>query len=171
MAARRIGSTAIDWAAFAARVPEGQKPMFNAFKGKSDAYLRRVLSLPETTPKINFDAYKARITVPGMVEQFQKQYEALEVPYPADTVSVQITEVETKAAAEVEVFIKESEARIAKLKEELVQWEKMIPFNQMTLEEFVEQFPDKAINLENPTLWPHTPEEQPGYVAKEVAEA
>ncbi|XP_053630926.2 ATP synthase subunit d, mitochondrial [Cherax quadricarinatus] len=106
-----------------------------------------------------------------MVDDFQKQYEALQIPYPADTVSGKIAEIEKQAAAETEVFIKESEARIVKLKEELVRWEKMIPYEQMTMEEFAEQFPDDAINLEKPTLWPHTPEDQPGYVPKEGAEA
>ncbi|XP_045616309.1 ATP synthase subunit d, mitochondrial [Procambarus clarkii] len=170
MAARRIAASSIDWAAFAARVPEGQKAMFNAFKGKSDTYLRRVLSLPETIPKIQFAAYQARIDVPGMVDNFKKQYEALEVPYPADTVSGQITEIEKQAAAETEVFVKQSEARIVKLKEELVKWENMVPFEQMTMEEYAEQFPDEAINLDKPTLWPHTPEEQIGYVPKDGTE-
>ncbi|XP_071518850.1 ATP synthase subunit d, mitochondrial-like [Panulirus ornatus] len=171
MAARRIASSSINWLEFAARVPEGQKAMFNAFKGKSDAYLRRVLSLPESAPKIDFAAYSARITVPGMVNEFQKQYEALEIPYPSDAVSAQITDMEKKSVAEVQAFIQESEARIAKLKEELVSWEKMIPYEQMTMEEFVEAFPDKTVDLANPTMWPHTPEEQPGYVAKDGTEA
>nr|XP_053630926.1 ATP synthase subunit d, mitochondrial-like [Cherax quadricarinatus] len=134
-------------------------------------FICRVLTLPEAVPKIQFAAYKARIDAPGMVDDFQKQYEALQIPYPADTVSGKIAEIEKQAAAETEVFIKESEARIVKLKEELVRWEKMIPYEQMTMEEFAEQFPDDAINLEKPTLWPHTPEDQPGYVPKEGAEA
>lgn len=45
-------------------------------------------------------------------------------------------------AAETETFIKESEARIAKLQAELVEWEKMIPYDQMTMEEMVEAFPE-----------------------------
>ena len=58
-----------------------------------------MLSLPETAPKIDFAAYKARITVPGMVEEFQKQYEALKVPYPADTVSSKVDEVQKQAVS------------------------------------------------------------------------
>lgn len=41
MAARRITKSAIDWVAFAERVPENQKTFFQAFKAKSDAYLRK----------------------------------------------------------------------------------------------------------------------------------
>lgn len=47
-------------------------------------------------------------------------------------------------AVETENFIKESEQRIAKLQAELAEWEKMIPYDQMTMEEMVEAFPDKV---------------------------
>lgn len=170
MAARRVAASSVDWLAIAARVPEAQKPLFNAFKGKSDGYLRSVLSLPAEMPKINFAAYKARIAVPGMVDAFEKQYSALQIPYPADTYSSQIDEVQKEVAVETETFIKESEGRIAKLQTELAEWEKMIPYDQMTMEEMVEAFPNMSVNVANPTLWPHTPEDQPGYVAKEGAE-
>ncbi|XP_050715034.1 ATP synthase subunit d, mitochondrial-like [Eriocheir sinensis] len=171
MAARRIAASSVDWAAIASRVPEGQKALFNAFKGKSDGYLRRVLTLPAELPKINFAAYKSRIAVPGMVDAFEKQYSALQIPYPPDTHSSQVDEMQKQAAVETETFVKESEARIAMLQAELADWEKMIPYEQMTMEEMVETFPDKTVNVENPTLWPHEPEDQPGYVAKEGAEA
>lgn len=54
-------------------------------------------------------------------------------------------------AVETEAFIKESEARIAKLQAELAEWQKMIPYDQMTMEEMVEAFPDKvsSSNLPN----------------------
>jgi hypothetical protein len=41
MAAKRIASSSIDWAALGAKVPESQKIFFNALKGRSDGYLRR----------------------------------------------------------------------------------------------------------------------------------
>ncbi|MPC09682.1 ATP synthase subunit d, mitochondrial [Portunus trituberculatus] len=122
MASRRVAASSVDWLTMASRVPETQKQMFNAFKGKSDGYLRSIgpYIFPQTV--------------------------------------------------ETETFIKESEGRIAKLQAELAEWQKMIPYDQMTMEEMVEAFPDKSVNVANPTLWPHTPEDQPGYVAKEGAE-
>lgn len=41
MAARRISKSAINWAAIVERVPENQKSQYQAFKTKSDGYLRR----------------------------------------------------------------------------------------------------------------------------------
>lgn len=32
-------------------------------------------------------------------------------------------------------------------------------------------FSFQSVNVAEPTLWPHEPEDQPGYVAKEGAEA
>lgn len=41
MAARRTAVKAIDWAAFAERVPANQRAMFNALKTRSDALSAR----------------------------------------------------------------------------------------------------------------------------------
>merc|ERR1711970_211260 len=171
MAAKRIAASAINWSEFAARVPANQKGAFNAFKGKSDAYLRAVVTLPEALPPIDFSAYAARVSVPGMVETFQKEYESIAIPYPEDTVSGAIDEQEAAAAVETKEFIAASAARIAELGVELAKWQNMIPYDQMTMEEWAEAFPEQTIDVDNPTLWPHTPEDQPGYVAPDAAEA
>ena len=47
MATKRIASSAINWTAMAEKVPEAQRGMFNAFKGRSDAYLRKYNSSPK----------------------------------------------------------------------------------------------------------------------------
>jgi F-type H+-transporting ATPase subunit d len=44
MAAKRITQSSIDWTRFAQLIPKSERHMFNAFKAKSDAYLRRSLS-------------------------------------------------------------------------------------------------------------------------------
>jgi len=41
MASKRIAQSAVNWGAMAEKVGEAQRPMFNAFKLKSDAYLRK----------------------------------------------------------------------------------------------------------------------------------
>lgn len=41
MAARRISKSAVDWIAFAERVPQAQKDAFRAFKAKSDAFITK----------------------------------------------------------------------------------------------------------------------------------
>jgi len=49
-----------------------------------------VLANPEKPPAIDWATYQSKVAVPGLVDSFKKQYEALQVPYPADKVSPQI---------------------------------------------------------------------------------
>lgn len=45
----------------------------------------------------------------------------------------------------------------------------LIPFDQMTMEDFRDAYPEIAFDpLNKPTFWPHNPEDQPDYVAKEA---
>ena len=91
MAAKRVTTSAVNWGELANKVPAAQKPVLNAFKSKHNGYLQAVSVLPDSLPKIDFDSYKGRITVPGMVEDFQKKYEGLAIPYPADTMSAAVS--------------------------------------------------------------------------------
>ena len=58
---------------------------------------------PASPPAIDWAMYQSKIAVPGLVESFKKQYEALKVPYPADKVSPQI-DVQAKEAVRVYIL-------------------------------------------------------------------
>ncbi|XP_063239199.1 ATP synthase subunit d, mitochondrial [Bacillus rossius redtenbacheri] len=162
--ARRIKASSINWAAIAERVPENQKSQYLAFKAKSDGYLRRMLSQPEEPPKIDWAFYKTSVAVPGMVEDFQKKYDALKIPYPADNLTPQIEAQKQEAAKEVKEYINASNARIASYEAELAKIRAMLPFEMMTMEDFRDAYPDQALDpLNRPTFWPHEPEDQPDY--------
>lgn len=47
-------------------------------------------ALPEDVPKIDWTYYKKSIVTPGLVEKFQKEYEALSIPYPVDKYTAEI---------------------------------------------------------------------------------
>ncbi|XP_037093843.1 ATP synthase subunit d, mitochondrial-like [Pollicipes pollicipes] len=161
MATKRIAKSSIDWAAFAKRVPEGQKSMYLQFKAKSDGYLRRVLAQPENMPALDWAQYSSRLGTAGMVDQFKKQMEGLKIPYPEDKVSPQIDSQAKEAEQQVRKFTTDSNARIDGYKAELAKWDTVPAFDQMTMEEFREHFPDLALDPVNrPTYWPHTPEAQ-----------
>lgn len=161
--AKRISQSAVNWAAIAERVAPNQRIQFNAFKSRSDKYLRSVMSNPEQSPKIDWAAYKKNIAVAGLVDNFQKQYDAIKVPYPADTVSAQVDAQAKEVDSEIQKFIKDSEARIAEYQKELAHLNSLLPFNQMTMEDFKDSYPEHALDPANkPTFWPHTADEQPG---------
>lgn len=172
MSAKRIASSAVNWSAIAERVPPVQRISFNNFKNKSDKYLRAVQANPEQSPKIDWAFYKAKVAVPGLVDAFQKNYDALKVPYPADTVSASIAAQAKQVAADVEQFKHSSKARIAEHHAAIEHLKSLLPFDQMTMEDYRDAYPDLALDTENrPTFWPHTPEEQLDYKPEPVGGA
>ncbi|XP_058461869.1 ATP synthase subunit d, mitochondrial [Malaya genurostris] len=161
MASRRIAQSSVNWASLAERVPSAQKTNLTAFKSTSDKYLRSVLANPETPPKIDWAFYQKNVPIAGMVDKFQKAYEALQIPYPSDTLTSQIEAQEKQVRDEIAIFVKESESRIAEHQTQMAQIKSLLPFNQMTMEDYRDAFPDQALDTVNrPTYWPHTPEDQ-----------
>lgn len=71
-----------------------------------------MIANPDKAPVIEWAMYKKHVPVAGMVDNFQKAYEALKVPYPADTVTAKIADQEQTVKAEVADFKKVSETRI-----------------------------------------------------------
>merc|ERR1711990_448602 len=141
MAAQRISASTVNWVEFAKKIPAAQKASFQAFKQKSDGFVRAVNSHPEAAPKIDFDAYRSKIAVAGMVDDFQKKYEALVIPYPKDNATAALDAQLAAKKAEYTKFVAESEAKVAEIQTELDKWEKMRPFTEMTVEELARQAP------------------------------
>lgn len=62
----------------------------------------------------------------------------------------------------MEQFIKESDNRISNANKEIEKIKSMIPFAEMTMEDYRDYYPEDAIDpLNRPTVWPHTPDMQP----------
>ncbi|XP_028157563.1 ATP synthase subunit d, mitochondrial [Ostrinia nubilalis] len=163
--AKRISQSSVNWAALAERVPAEQRGNLATFKVRSDGYLRRVLANPPEPPKINWAMYKQTIPVAGMVDTFQKQYEALKIPYPADTQTALVEAQWAEVKKAIQAFVQESNASIASYEKEIAATKALLPYDQMTMEDYNDAFPEQALDPVNrPTFWPHNPEEQPGYV-------
>jgi len=160
MASRRVSKSAIDWAKFAERIPENQKSNFMAFRSKSEGYLRAVFANPESPSKIDFNVYRQRLPNPKMADEFEAKYKAIQIPYPKDTVSSQIDAQAKEGEAAMAAFKAESVQRIAKFRTQIAEMEKMIPVEHMTMEDYMEAFPECAWDPKNPTYYPHTRELQ-----------
>ncbi|NXU53963.1 ATP5H synthase, partial [Turnix velox] len=157
MAGRRVAIKAIDWAAFAERVPPNQRAMFNALKTRNDALSARLASLPEKPPTIDWAHYKAVVAKAGMVDEFQKKFSALKVPEPVDTQTAKIDAQEKEAAKSSAEYVQASKARVAQYERELQKLNNMIPFEQMTFEDLHEAFPETKLDKEKYPYWPHKP--------------
>ncbi|XP_032685043.1 ATP synthase subunit d, mitochondrial-like [Odontomachus brunneus] len=158
---------AINWAALAERIPETEKAAFSAFKAKSDQHLQRMNAYPETIPKIDWAFYKKNIAMPALVDKFQKEYEAFSVPYPADKYTSVIEDEEKRILVEIENFIKKTNEKIGIANKDIEKIKSMLPFSEMTMEDFRDAYPKYALDpINRPTIWPHTPEFQPEETSK-----
>ncbi|XP_048344120.1 ATP synthase subunit d, mitochondrial isoform X2 [Sphaerodactylus townsendi] len=157
MAGRRATLKAIDWMAFAERVPPNQKPMFNALKTRSDALSAKLTTLPESPPAIDWAFYKTAIARPGMVDEFEQKYKAVKVPEPVDNQTAKIEAQEQEANKSAASYTEASKARIVQYEKELRKLKSMIPFDQMTFEDYNEAFPETKLDKEKYPYWPHRP--------------
>jgi len=164
MAGRRLAKSAVDWAAFAERVPPNQKDAFRAFKQKSDMFVSKVHRYPENLPQLDFASYASKLSTPALVQEFEKSYKALTVAYPKDKDNVkgQIDSDEKEAQAHSKKWISEARKMIDESKAMLDKIDSVPGPGVMTHEMYADYFPDQARNpWERPTFWPHTKSYQP----------
>ncbi|XP_022093567.1 ATP synthase subunit d, mitochondrial-like [Acanthaster planci] len=157
MAARRVGQRAIDWVAFAERVPPNQKSQFNALKSKADGLSSRLASMPEQPKAIDWAYYKKVVPAAGLVDKFQKQFDELKVPFPMDTASAKIEQQSKEMDTMTAEFKKGSDQRIAQYDKEITKLKNMTPFEEMTVEEMEEAFPHMEEQKKKYPWWPHYP--------------
>merc|ERR1712126_224917 len=139
MAAKRVSQSAINWAELSKKIPDSQRMAFQALKTKSDVSLRAINSLPEKLPVIDWAAYQSVNS--ALVNDFKTKYEALDVPYPKDTLAASIEAQGAAAKADYEKFVKESGARAVSFKDEMAKWSAMLPPSEMNREEGMQALP------------------------------
>ncbi|XP_034751001.1 ATP synthase subunit d, mitochondrial [Etheostoma cragini] len=157
MAGRRVALKTIDWVAFAERVPPNQRTMFNNLKTRSDAVAAKLTSLPEKPAAINWSHYRSAVNKAGMVDEFEKKFSGLKVPEPVDTQTALINAQEAEANTTAAAYIEASKGRIAQYEKELDKFRNMIPFDQMTIEDLNDTFPETKLDKEKHPYWPHKP--------------
>jgi len=126
----------------------------------------KIQDLPETLPKLDFAEYKAKLPgLSSMVSEFEKQYQALEVPYPKDTQNIkEALKKEEVAVREKSASYIESETKhIHSLQTMLKKIDSVPPPEKMTRQMFNHYFPEHCMNpnYDNPGFHPHfDPENQ-----------
>lgn len=156
MATKRFVQSSVNWAAIAERMRAAEKPTYLAFKAKSDGYLRKISALPTELPKIDWAAYRSVITVPGLVDNLEKLYGTIEIPYPEDVYTAAIDKLEKETEKDIREFKAEAEAIIEKYETRIQEIDKLLPFDQMTYEDAAYVEPELVLDMENkPSFWPH----------------
>ena len=124
------------------------------------------MSLSGTLPEIRlpFIFYSSnernQLHFPGMVDDFQKKYDALKIPYPQDTHTSSIDSEATSLKAEYAKFVDESKTRITGIQKDQAKWESMMPVEEMNLEELLDAgmrkyVVDVNVPEDEMTFWPH----------------
>lgn len=123
--------------------------------------------LPERLLPINWDHYKHNVREEDIrvVCNFEERYKILEaqIPFPVDEedYTEKIDCIKKEYKQEVAEFQKISGKEVLRLEAEKERIKNMMPFEEMTLEDFRDNWPERALDsINNPTFWPHDPAEQ-----------
>ncbi|EDW91910.1 proteoglycan 4 [Drosophila yakuba] len=180
--AKKTSCQVIQLADLKKQVPPSQLPKFQMFAKKHEEYKERVRKYPESLPTIDWEYYRQNVReefvdwVKGYETKYDKLHSVFENRHAIvdhkryfDLVDKEKEEV-VKSISEYKA---ESNKRIKELTERLECMKSMLPYDQMTMEEFCFARPHLAPDFINkPTFWPHTPEEQmPGPSDPEAAAA
>lgn len=117
----------------------------------------RLASLPATPVTIDWNVYRSTVAKAGMVDEFEKKFKALQIPEPVDTQTSAINSQEAEANKSASAYIEASKARITQYEQELEKFRTMIPFDQMTIEDLNDTFPETKLDKVKHPYWPHKP--------------
>uniref|UniRef100_A0A8C8Z2X7 ATP synthase peripheral stalk subunit d, mitochondrial n=1 Tax=Prolemur simus TaxID=1328070 RepID=A0A8C8Z2X7_PROSS len=137
-------------------IPRNQKAIANSLKSWNETLTSRLAVLPENPPTIDWASHKANVAKAGLMNDCEKKFNGLKFPVPEDKYTAQVDAEEKEDVKICAEFVSLSKARIEEYEKQLEKMRNIIPFDQMTIEDLNEAFPETKLDKKYP-YWPQQP--------------
>ena len=146
MAGQKFALQTIDWLAFGEIIPRNQKAVANSLKSWNETLTSRLATLPGKLPAMDWAYSKASVAKAGVVDDFEKKFNALKFPIREDKYTAQVDAEEKEDVKSCAEFLTQSKTRIQEYEKELEKMRNIIPFDQMTIEDLNEVFTETKLD-------------------------
>uniref|UniRef100_F6PM15 ATP synthase subunit d, mitochondrial n=1 Tax=Ciona intestinalis TaxID=7719 RepID=F6PM15_CIOIN len=155
MAARQSVIKAVEWGKILERTRPDMKSTIGAFKAKSDGIFNNYVKSKDVKLDIDWAYYQSAVANKALVADFEKQFKAYKVPKPIDTKSKELEDKTAKDNEAVKKFLQETEENLTEVMMTVDRLNSLPPFEQMTIDDIFENFPQVKPDYKKIPHWPH----------------